>query len=315
MPAASLTCIRIVLLLLFVSVVDQLTLVPLTELLMFVQVVPLSVEAHSCSAEAAPLADASPADSVAVIVCVPVFATPSLPLEPVSEPSAIALTVVGCPLRSSFEEQVSTHVGALPGVTSVELRFDVMTPDERAALHPALTDPDALEKVGHGILCEVGEEGGAKIYGRSLTVAERLGGERVRLIGVDTPELHHPVKPVQHFAREARDYVQSRVAGRDVRLEYDQTRRDRYGRTLAYVFLADGSLLNLELIERGYGFAYTKFPFRADYMARFRRAEAEARLLLMQGRYSVKGEARNRRITRDIDVRAGELRSIDLTGR
>jgi ATP-binding protein involved in chromosome partitioning len=46
----------------------------------------------------------------------------------------IALTVVGCPLRSSFEEQVSTHVGTLPGVTSVELRFDVMTPDERAAL-------------------------------------------------------------------------------------------------------------------------------------------------------------------------------------
>jgi ATP-binding protein involved in chromosome partitioning len=46
----------------------------------------------------------------------------------------IALTVVGCPLRSSFEEQVSTHVGTLPDVTSVELRFDVMTPDERAAL-------------------------------------------------------------------------------------------------------------------------------------------------------------------------------------
>jgi ATP-binding protein involved in chromosome partitioning len=46
----------------------------------------------------------------------------------------IALTVVGCPLRSSFEEQVSANVGSLSGVTSVELRFDVMTPDERAAL-------------------------------------------------------------------------------------------------------------------------------------------------------------------------------------
>jgi len=103
------------------------------------------------------------------------------------------------------------------------------------------------------------------------------GGERVRLIGVDTPELHHPVKPVQYFAREARDFVQARVARRRVWLEYDQTRHDRYGRTLAYVFLEDGTLLNLELIERGYGFAYTKFPFRADYMARFRRAESEAR--------------------------------------
>jgi ATP-binding protein involved in chromosome partitioning len=46
----------------------------------------------------------------------------------------IALTVVGCPLRSSFEEQVSRHVGTLPGVSKVTLQFDVMSPDERAAL-------------------------------------------------------------------------------------------------------------------------------------------------------------------------------------
>jgi ATP-binding protein involved in chromosome partitioning len=46
----------------------------------------------------------------------------------------IALTVVGCPLRSSFEDQVAQHVGTLPGVESVELHFDVMSPDERAAL-------------------------------------------------------------------------------------------------------------------------------------------------------------------------------------
>jgi ATP-binding protein involved in chromosome partitioning len=46
----------------------------------------------------------------------------------------IALTVVGCPLRSSFEGQVAEHVGSLPGVDRVELRFDVMSPDERAAL-------------------------------------------------------------------------------------------------------------------------------------------------------------------------------------
>jgi ATP-binding protein involved in chromosome partitioning len=46
----------------------------------------------------------------------------------------IALTVAGCPLRSSFEEQVSRHVAPLPGVETVELRFDVMSPEERAAL-------------------------------------------------------------------------------------------------------------------------------------------------------------------------------------
>ena len=46
----------------------------------------------------------------------------------------IALTVAGCPLRSSFEDQVAEHVGTLPGVRSVRLDFDVMSPDERAAL-------------------------------------------------------------------------------------------------------------------------------------------------------------------------------------
>jgi ATP-binding protein involved in chromosome partitioning len=46
----------------------------------------------------------------------------------------IALTVVGCPLRASFQDQVREHVGSLPGVTSTEVRFDVMTPDERAVL-------------------------------------------------------------------------------------------------------------------------------------------------------------------------------------
>jgi ATP-binding protein involved in chromosome partitioning len=46
----------------------------------------------------------------------------------------IALTVAGCPLRNSFEEQVAEHVGGLPGVRRVELHFDVMSPDEKAAL-------------------------------------------------------------------------------------------------------------------------------------------------------------------------------------
>ena len=46
----------------------------------------------------------------------------------------IALTIAGCPLRNSFQEQVAREVGAVEGVTSVRLEFDVMTPDERAAL-------------------------------------------------------------------------------------------------------------------------------------------------------------------------------------
>src|SRR5262245_37521975 len=50
----------------------------------------------------------------------------------------IALTVAGCPLRNSFEDQVQRHVGSVEGVGSVELRFDVMSPEEKAALSTRL---------------------------------------------------------------------------------------------------------------------------------------------------------------------------------
>ncbi len=60
-----------------------------------------------------------------------------------------------------------------------------------------------------------------------------------------------------------------------VRLEYDQERRDKYGRTLPYVYLEDGTFLNGEIIRQGYGFAYTRLPFK--YLEEFRKLEREAR--------------------------------------
>lgn len=101
------------------------------------------------------------------------------------------------------------------------------------------------------------------------------GGERVRLLGVDTPESVHPQRPVEHFGREAGEFTRRLAEGRTVRLEFDQERTDRYGRTLAYVYLDDNTFLNAEIIRRGYGFAYTRFPFR--YLEEFRALEREAR--------------------------------------
>ena len=103
------------------------------------------------------------------------------------------------------------------------------------------------------------------------------GGERVRLICVDTPETVHPQKPVEYFGKEASAFTRRMVEGEKVRLEYEQgpSREDRYGRTLAYIYLKDGRLLNLEIIEGGYGHAYTRFPF--SKMEEFRAAERYAR--------------------------------------
>ena len=115
------------------------------------------------------------------------------------------------------------------------------------------------------------------VVGDTIIVGAR---ERVRLIGVDTPETKHPQKPVEYFGREATAFTKKMVEGKRVRLEFDPANihighKDRYKRTLAYIFLKDGTLLNAEIVKQGYGHAYTRFPFK--YLDEFRRYEREAR--------------------------------------
>jgi len=101
-------------------------------------------------------------------------------------------------------------------------------------------------------------------------------GDRIRLIGVDTPETVHPNRPVEYFGKEASEFTRRLAEGRRVQLTFDPAQtQDRYGRTLAYVYLEDGTFLNAEIIRQGYGHAYTRFPFA--YLEEFRALEREAR--------------------------------------
>lgn len=83
---------------------------------------------------------------------------------------------------------------------------------------------------------------------------EVSGGERVRLIGVDTPETKDPNRPVGCFGQEASRFTATLLPpGTPVRLVGDVEQRDRYGRLLAYVYRrADGLFVNAELLRRGY---------------------------------------------------------------
>jgi micrococcal nuclease len=107
-------------------------------------------------------------------------------------------------------------------------------------------------------------------------------GERVGLIGVNTPETVHPKKAVEAFGKEASAFTKRMVEGKLVRLEFDPLSsqrndgKDRYSRTLAYVFLQDGIHLNAEIIRQGYGFAVSSTP-PLHYQNEFRRLEQEAR--------------------------------------
>jgi micrococcal nuclease len=85
------------------------------------------------------------------------------------------------------------------------------------------------------------------------TIVVQRGNYRdtIRLLGIDTPETHHPTKPVQCFGPEASDYSTSRLEGRVVQLEDDVERHDIYGRRLAYVYV-NGENFDEELLRKGY---------------------------------------------------------------
>jgi micrococcal nuclease len=97
---------------------------------------------------------------------------------------------------------------------------------------------------------------------------------RVRLIGVDTPEVYGSA---ECYGQEASDFAKRMLpAGTRVRYRIGVEPRDRYGRLLAYVWLADGRMLNRLLAARGYAVPLT-IPPDVAYAERFKAAAREAR--------------------------------------
>lgn len=109
------------------------------------------------------------------------------------------------------------------------------------------------------------------------TVHVKLGDriEKVRYIGVNTPELHHPTKGREPGGGEAARVNEELVGGKRVRLELDVQSRDRYGRLLAYVWVGD-VMVNAELVRRGYAQVMT-VPPNVRHQGLFLIIEREAR--------------------------------------
>jgi len=107
-------------------------------------------------------------------------------------------------------------------------------------------------------------------------------GEKVRYIGIDTPELHHPKKEVECFAKEAYEENKKIVLGKRIFLKKDVSEKDRYNRLLRYVFLDEkmstdeASFINLYLVKNGFAFA-ASFPPDIKYNSLFLNAQKEAR--------------------------------------
>jgi micrococcal nuclease len=109
------------------------------------------------------------------------------------------------------------------------------------------------------------------------TIHVRIGArvEKVRYIGVNTPEVHHPTKGEEPGGREAAEVNRRMVEGQAVRLELDVQERDRYGRLLAYVWIGD-LMINAELVRLGYAQVMT-IPPNVRYQEVFLKLQREAR--------------------------------------
>ena len=106
-----------------------------------------------------------------------------------------------------------------------------------------------------------------------VQLADRV--EKIRYIGVNAPEIHHPLKGQEPGGREAAAVNRRLVGGRHVRLELDVRTRDRYGRLLAYVWVGD-TMINAELVREGYAQVMT-VPPNVKYQELFVMLQREAR--------------------------------------
>jgi len=138
-----------------------------------------------------------------------------------------------------------------------------------------LMNPDSLSD---GLVAEVvyvvdGDTAVVSVDGKMM---------KVRLIGVDTPETVHPFKPVEYYGKQASDFLKDLLTGQRITLNFDQTKIDKYGRVLAYVNLGD-LFVNAEIIKQGYGYAYTRFPFKyLEEFVAYEEAAKEAGLGIWQ---------------------------------
>ncbi len=114
-------------------------------------------------------------------------------------------------------------------------------------------------------------------------------GERVRLIGIDTPEMHESSKldrdaqrsgqdvaVIKQLGRQSYEFTKKLVEGKRVRLEFDVERFDKYKRILAYVYLSDGTFVNAEIVKQGYASLMT-YPPNVKYADLFQKLYREAR--------------------------------------
>lgn len=213
------------------------------------------------------------------------------------------------PLRKIFEslgakvewEQESKTVTAIKGTSVIvyTVGHDYYTKDGKAATIPVagqVVDGSTLVPlrfVGEALGATVGWEGSSRTITissttkKQVTVNRVVDGdtfevtwddktEKIRLIGIDTPETVHPNKPVQEGGKEASNFSKEQLTGKTVYVELDVEDRDKYGRLLGYVYMEDGSFYNAALAGEGFAKIAT-YPPNVRWVELFKYLQTNAR--------------------------------------
>lgn len=182
--------------------------------------------------------------------------------------------------RRPFRTQIAVVV-ALALIALWKWQFAPQNPPPSAAPHtgnrPTAEQPGSAEQPGR--LSAGTYRIDHVVDGDTLKLTT---GERVRLIGVDTPESVKPDTPVQPWGPEASAFTKRFLASGQVRLEFDREKHDDYGRLLAYAYAMNPAtgqeeMLNEQLLRAGLARALLRHPYSKAMKERFRIAEQQAR--------------------------------------
>lgn len=111
------------------------------------------------------------------------------------------------------------------------------------------------------------------------TIKAKIDGrvETVRFLLIDTPETNHPSLGEQPLGEEAKNFTHALITkAKNIKLEYDKSKRDKYGRLLAYMYVDEKSLQE-ELIRNGFARVAYVYEPNVKYESRFRKIEKEAK--------------------------------------
>lgn len=164
---------------------------------------------------------------------------------------------------------------ALTSSCTISVELPNSTEDSPATIEsvPTLSNPKSSNQLPKGSWYTVEEI----VDGDTFRIRKNGKKVRVRLIGIDAPETRDSQhKKIGFYGQEAKAYLAQRIAGQTVLLVKDVDSLDRYGRTLSYVYLENGSFINLEMVENGYAKINT-VPPNVTHAETLKKAQRKAR--------------------------------------